>query len=105
MASLEYIPIWGVMMTFSRVRSRVVLCHGLLLGYVQSSTCDMAGFYCLVQVMLVDDTASCGIDDVSALFHGSHLFCGDHVSGLICQRQMHGDDVCIFDDLIDRSKG
>ena len=54
--------------------------------------------------MLIHDTTSCGIDDVSALLHGSHLFCSDHVSCLICQRQVHGNNVCIFDNLIDRRK-
>ena len=40
----------------------------------------MAGFYCLVQVMLVDDTASCGLSCFFYFFSDSAQITGDGIS-------------------------
>ena len=75
---------------------------GLLLVHVQAGRADFAGLDPLQQGLGVDQAAPGGVHEHHALLHPSDRRSVDHVTGLLRQRAVQGDDVGPLEQLVQR---
>ena len=81
-------------------KERVVQIEGLLLDCVEACACDLLLLQSADESGLIDDSASCSVDQICGLLHEVELAVADAVNGGRKRRHVQGYIISLLEDLI-----